>query len=79
MLAVTANPMAQEDTSVHSNGGRHETVLARFDLAIVGFAAFIWLVPAPLPLLIPTVSQINVQDLMRNIHGLPDTTVLEPF
>ena len=47
-------------------------------LAIVGFAAFIWLVPGTAPAS-PTVSQINVQDLMRNIHGLPDTTVLEPF
>jgi hypothetical protein len=25
------------------------------------------------------VSQVNIQELMRNVHGLPDTTVIEPF
>jgi len=49
-------------------------------LAIVGFVAFVWLVPGTAPASDrTTVNQINVQELMRNAHDLPDTTVLEPF
>jgi len=49
-------------------------------LAIFGLAAFVWLNPGTAPASDrTTVSQINVQELMRNVHGLPDTTVLEPF
>jgi len=49
-------------------------------LAIFGFAAFLWLVPVTAPASDRTaVSQINTQELMRNAHDLPDTTVLEPF
>lgn len=49
-------------------------------LAIIGFAAFIWLVPSTAPASDrTTVSQINIQELTRNAHDLPDTTVPEPF
>ena len=48
--------------------------------AIFGFAAFIWLTPGAAPASDrTTVSQINIQGLMRNAHDLPDTTVPEPF
>ena len=46
-------------------------------LAIFGFAAFVWLIPGPAPG--TPVSQVNIQELMQNAHGLPDTTVVEPF
>ena len=49
-------------------------------LAIFGFAAFIWLIPGTAPASDQTTaSQINIQELMRNAHDLPDTTVPEPF
>jgi hypothetical protein len=49
-------------------------------LAIFGFAAFVWLIPGIAPASDrTTVSQVNIQELMRNAHGLPDTTVVEPF
>jgi hypothetical protein len=49
-------------------------------LAIFGFAAFVWLIPDSAPGSDRTiVSQVNIQELMQNAHGLPDTTVLEPF
>jgi hypothetical protein len=49
-------------------------------LAIFGFAAFVWLTPDTAPASDrTTVSQVNIQELMRNVHGLPDTTVIEPF
>ena len=44
------------------------------------FAAFVWLIPGTAPASDrTTVSQVNIQELMRNAHGLPDTTVVEPF
>jgi hypothetical protein len=49
-------------------------------LAIFGFAAFAWLIPGTAPGSDrTTVSQVNIQELMQNAHGLPDTTVIEPF
>jgi hypothetical protein len=47
-------------------------------IQIFGFAAFIWLIPGTAPASDQTtVSQINIQELMRNTHDLPDTTVSE--
>jgi hypothetical protein len=49
-------------------------------LAIFGFAAFVWLTSGTAPGSDrTTVSQVNIQELMQNAHGLPDTTVIEPF
>ena len=49
-------------------------------IQIFGFAAFIWLIPGTAPASDQTtVSQINIQELMRNTHDLPDTTVSETF
>jgi hypothetical protein len=49
-------------------------------LAIFGFATFVWLIPGTAPASDrTTVSQVNIQELMQNAHGLPDTTVIEPF
>jgi hypothetical protein len=49
-------------------------------LVMFGFAAFIWLIPGTAPASDrTTLSQVNLQELMRNAHGLPDTTVIEPF
>jgi len=48
--------------------------------AIFGLAAFVWLNPGTAPASNRTaLGQINIQELMRNTHDLPDTTVLEPF
>jgi hypothetical protein len=49
-------------------------------LAIFGFAAVVWLVPGTAPASDRTAtSQINIQELMKNAHNLPDTTVAEAF
>jgi hypothetical protein len=61
-----------------------EAAMKRFGfvctLAIFGFAAFLWLIPGTSPASDQTTaSQVNIQELMQNAHGLPDTTVVEPF
>jgi hypothetical protein len=49
-------------------------------LALFGIATVVWFVPRTAPALDrTTVSQIDIQELMRNAHDLPDTTVPEPF
>ena len=49
-------------------------------LAIFGFAAFVRLIPGTAPASDrAAVSQVNIQELVRNAPGPPDTTVIEPF